>query len=194
MPSLCLSQRPARCAWLVAMSLVSGCGTSVALTGTLPDVVTAEVAAPTHDYIPVVRQGRYTLVELAPAAAQRDLLQQVVDVSLPTDAHASVGDALRHVLKRSGYRLCESSAATRELYSLPLPLAHHRLGPMTARDALLTLAGPAWAMRVDDRLRQICFDRADPAPGIAEASDTPGHAHLANGDVQVFAAPEGASP
>lgn len=192
MPSRCLSQHLRCCALLAAVTLVAGCSTA-ALTGKMPEAATTVAVEPTSDYIPVVRQGRYTLVELAPAAAQRDLLLQVVDVSLPADAHASVGDALRHVLKRSGYRLCDNTTAS-ELYSLPLPLAHQHLGPMTLRDALLTLAGPAWAMRVDDRQRQVCFDRAEPAPAIAEATDAPERAHPVMGDAQGFAVPEGVRP
>jgi hypothetical protein len=47
-----------------------------------------------------------------------------------------------------------------ELYALPLPAAHLHLGPMTLRDALLTLAGPAWELHADDRARQICFRAA----------------------------------
>jgi type IV pili sensor histidine kinase/response regulator len=73
----------------------------------------------------VARYGRYTLVELVPEPAQRDLLQQVVEVSIPPMLDASVGDAMRHVLLRSGYRLCDAEAAT--LYALPLPAAHLRL-------------------------------------------------------------------
>src|SRR3546814_11740839 len=97
--------------------------------------------------IPVVRSGRYTLVELAPLAAQRDLLLQIVDVTVPENARASVGDGLRHVLKRSGYRLSQATPATSEFYSLPLPASHLRLGPMTLRDALLTLVGSDWELQ-----------------------------------------------
>lgn len=104
----------------------------------------------------MVRYGRYTLVELAPPAAQRDLLLQVVDVAMPKEARATVGDGLRHLLQRSGYRLCET-AQTSGLYALPLPAAHLHLGPLTLRDALLTLAGPAWDLEVDDHIRQVCF-------------------------------------
>lgn len=39
-----------------------------------------EPAAP--EYIPVARYGRHTLVELAPTAAQRDLLLQTIDASM----------------------------------------------------------------------------------------------------------------
>src|SRR3546814_8427606 len=71
---------------------------------------------------------------------------------------ASVGDAMRHVLLRSGYRLCDAAEAA-TLYALPLPAAHLRLGPLLLRDALLTLAGPAWELSVDAVTRQVCFSR-----------------------------------
>jgi len=45
------------------------------------------------------------------------------------------------------------------LFALPLPAAHFQLGPMVLRSALLTLAGPGWALRIDDLKRQLCFIR-----------------------------------
>ena len=87
----------------------------------------------------------------------------------PEDARATVGDGLRHVLKRSGYGLCQTAHAVIELYALPLPAAHLHLGPMTLRDALLTLAGPAWELHADDRARQICFER----PGDRAVAESP---------------------
>lgn len=194
MPPLCPPKRQAHSALLVAAAMVAGCSTTATSTGTMPDVAIAVAAGPASDYIPVVRQGRYTLVELAPAAAQRDLLLQLVDVSLPADAHASVGDGLRHVLKRSGYRLCDTTLASHELYPLPLPLAHQHLGPMTLRDALLTLAGPAWAMQVDDRVRQICFERATGVSVVVEASEAADKAGSGSAAVQVFPLAHGAQP
>jgi type IV pili sensor histidine kinase/response regulator len=108
--------------------------------------------------VPVIRRGRYTLVELAPEPAQRDLMRQVVEVAIPPAFDASVGDALRHVLLRTGYRLCDAADAA-AMYALPLPAAHLRLGPLPLRDALLALAGPAWELSVDDADRQVCFTR-----------------------------------
>jgi len=79
-------------------------------------------------------------------------------------------NGLRHVLKRSGWRLCEGTAAVAELDALPLPAAHVHLGPMTLRDTLVTLAGSAWELRLDERARQVCFvatgDMPDDAPDI----------------------------
>lgn len=46
----------------------------------------------------MVRYGRYTLVELVPEHHQRDLLQQVVEVTIPPKLDATVGDALQHIL------------------------------------------------------------------------------------------------
>jgi len=148
---------------LLTIAFASGCATHA-----VPPVPVVEqtvsVAEPEESiFIPVVRQGRYTLVELEPTAVQRDLLLQVVDVVLPQGVHATVGDGLRHVLKRTGWRLCEETAAVKELDALPLPAAHRYLGPMTVRDALLTLVGSAWELRTDERARQVCFVAHDGA-------------------------------
>ncbi len=156
--------------------LAAGCAT------TAPDAIKEPSPAPKREAprsIPVVRYGRYTLVELAPMAAQRDLLLQTIDISMPAVSRATVGDGLRHVLKRSGYQLCETAQAVIELYALPLPAAHLSLGPMTLRDALLTLAGPAWELHLDDRKRQVCFEQVHgdatapvPEPPAADAIQT----------------------
>lgn len=155
-------RRLAGASLLAATALSAGCATTAAPPPPQPAEASVSEPAPSAPgFIPVVRYGRYTLVELAPDAAQRDLLLQVIDVAMPEDARATVGDGLRHVLRRSGYRLCETAHAVIELYSLPLPAAHLRLGPLTLRDALLTLVGPAWDLQVDDRARQVCFARPD---------------------------------
>ena len=180
MPAIHVSRRLVG-AGLLAAALASGCATTTVPLA--PDAIEEVSTVPepeAPEFIPVVRYGRYTLVELAPTAAQRDLLLQTIDVSMPEDARATVGDGLRHVLKRSGYQLCETPSAVTELYALPLPAAHLHLGPMTLRDALLTLAGPAWELHADERARQICFERPGGSataehvhePPVAEAVQT----------------------
>ena len=129
--------------------LLSGCATSAApptsalaedapaLRAALPVPATINPdPAASSDLTPVVRYGRYTLVELVPEPAQRDLMRQVVEVVIPPNLDTNVGDALRHVLRRSGYRLCDT-ADSAALYALPLPAAHLHLGPLMLRDALL---------------------------------------------------------
>lgn len=164
--------------------LSGGCATSLEKPPgtTLTAALTTSSTTP-NDLTPVVRYGRYTLIELVPDAAQRDLLQQVIDISIPTTADATVGDALRHVLQRTGYRLCDAAPEAAALHALPLPAAHLHLGPLVLRDALLTLAGPAWDLSVDDAAREVCFTRHVPAasPNVP----TPG--------VEAPAAPMGAA-
>lgn len=161
-------------ALLLAMALAAGCA-----GGVVPEqsaTLAAATTVPEFDsvQVPAVRYNRYTLVELAPTAAQRDLLSQVVEVSVPDTLHARVGDALRHLLLRSGYRLCDG-ADSETLLGLPLPAAHYRLGPMLLRDALLTLAGSPWRLQVDEPQRQVCFVRADAEPSEAPLSGNGRH-------------------
>lgn len=107
----------------------------------------------------MVRYGRYRLVELQANAGQRDLLAQVVDITVPqaTGQQAvTVADAMRYVLLNSGYRLCDDKSV-HPFNALPLPLAHYRLGPVMLEEALAVLAGPGWLMQVDQARRVICF-------------------------------------
>lgn len=161
------------CASLVAVAIVAaGCSA----TGESPipapiQPVSLPLEQPDPDFIPVLRQGRYTLVELVPASAQRDLMRQVVQISIAEGRRRTVGDALRQLLSRSGYKLCAAGDAA-TLSALPLPAAHHRLGPLMLRDALLTLSGSAWNLQVDDRTRTVCFARA-PFPAFAASEMKP---------------------
>lgn len=145
---------------LVTAALVSGCSTTTDVPPEPPPVLKASFQPVERDpdFIPVLRYGRYTLVELAPASAQRDLMRQVVQVSIPETRKATVGEALRQILSRSGYKLCSNDDVA-TLSALPLPASHHRLGPLMLRDALLTLSGSAWNLSVDDGVRTICFTR-----------------------------------
>jgi conjugative transfer region protein (TIGR03748 family) len=166
---------------LAAITLSAGCATSSAPPA--PAVAKLlPVAAPLPPKpIPVVRYGRYTWVDLKPDTAQQDLLQQVIDISIPGTISATVGDALGYLLLRSGYQRCEARDDVGRLYALPLPAAHLHLGPMILRDALQTLAGPAWQLQVDDVMRQVCFTRSadtdatlpTPAPSPTDASTEP---------------------
>jgi type IV pili sensor histidine kinase/response regulator len=155
-----------RSLFLIA-ALTNACvaGASPASAPPAPETVSPQASPPPPEAVPVIRQGRYTLIELAPEAAQRHPLRQIVEVSIPPTLDTNVGDALRHVLQRSGYRLCDDRDAA-VLYALPLPASHLRLGPMTLRNALLTLAGPAWDLSVDDVFRRVCFTRQ--APGLPD--------------------------
>lgn len=173
---------------LLWAALAGGCATTT-VPSAPPAAPVVAVPEPAPEFVPVVRYGRYTLVELAPTAAQQDLLLQVVDVAVADTLHASVGDALRYVLLRSGYQLC-AGRETDALQALPLPVAHYRLGPLLLRDALLTLTGPAWDLHVDDGTRRVCFVQAAADPTISPLPD----AAETDAAVQAFPLPEEAQP
>lgn len=156
-------RRLATAGFLAAGLLAAGCATTPGPSA-LTEVSRVGAQNPAPHFVPVARYGRYTLVELSPTAAQQDLMLQVVDVRIPDTLHATVGDALRHVLLRSGYQLCDGGG-TDTLHTLPLPAAHYHLGPLLLRDALRTLTGPAWNLYVDDEARRVCFTEIAPLAG-----------------------------
>lgn len=135
-----------------------------------PTVTTNTETEIADHLVPVVRYGRYTLAELRPELTQRDLSQQVVEVMMPAHLSATVGDGVLHLLQRTGYVLCHTDEAN-ALYRLPLPAAHLHLGPQTLRNALQTLAGPAWRLTLDEALRQVCFVRVQPSESPTFAND-----------------------
>src|SRR5260221_6741670 len=162
-----------RATLLAAIGLSAGCATSLENHRAATRDIPTPAIAPPPNSIPVVRYARYTLIELGPDAAQQDLLQQVVDISIPGTMTATVGDALGYVLLRSGYQRCEAPDDSARLYALPLPAAHLHLGPMSLRDALQTLAGPVWQLQVDDVVRQVCFVRPKNTPGTTLTTPVP---------------------
>ena len=108
-----------------------------------------------------IQVGRYSLFATTPTEAQADPLQATITVQFP-DAVRTVGEAVRHLLQQSGYRLAEPEATGSEsayLMALALPAVQRSLGPMTLRQALDTLAGPAFRLVEDPVHRLITFER-----------------------------------
>ncbi|MBI6549737.1 pilus assembly protein PilL [Xenorhabdus lircayensis] len=104
----------------------------------------------------VVRHGRYLLVSTDPTEAQRDLLSQLVDVRISVSQKPTVGDAMRYVLRHSGYTLCSPEKTNDILYRQPLPSVHTQSGSVRLRTALQFMAGPAWQLEVDEVQREVC--------------------------------------
>jgi len=117
-----------------------------------------------------IRYDRYTILSTLPRTDQVQLLDQIIDIRIPDTLAPSVQQAMIYTLRQSGYRLCPGTGEVALLFSHPLPASHYKLGPITVRDALQTLAGPAWTLKVDDLTRSICFAVQDeyqrPAPSI----------------------------
>ena len=134
---------------MAALTLIGGCATII---DTAAPPITAIPEQVSTDAQVFLRQSRYTLIELRP-----ELQQQIIDLRIPASASTTVGDAMRYVLRYSGYRLCEGDPALATLWTLPLPAAHLQLGPLPLNQTLQLLAGSAWRLSVDERTRQVCF-------------------------------------
>ena len=105
--------------------------------------------------------ARYSLFAATPTQAQAELLATTVTVRFPNRIQG-VGEAVRYLLQRSGYRMANIEATspdTIELFTLPLPAVHRSLGPIMLRDALKTLAGPAFHLVQDPVHRLVTFER-----------------------------------
>ncbi|WP_223505333.1 PilL N-terminal domain-containing protein [Pseudomonas sp. GL-RE-29] len=124
---------------------------------------------------PELRYGRYTLVSTEPATEQRDLLAQIIDVSIPSNLNPSVQEAMHYVLQRSGYSLCPAADPVKVLFTRSLPAAHYRLGPISLRRALQVLAGPAWQLTTDEVSRSVCFEQQKPEAGIVRVTPVSSH-------------------
>ncbi len=59
------------------------------------------------------------------------------------------------------------------MFALPLPAVHRSLGPMTLRDALKTLAGPAFNLVQDPVHRLITFERCSTGRLAVQDTGTP---------------------
>lgn len=133
-----------------------------------------------------VQVARYSVMPATATPAQADLLAVVVNIKFPQQI-ATVGEALDFLLRRSGYRLAETdSPAMTILQRLPLPAVHRHIGPLTLKNALLTLAGPAYRLAIDPLHRTLNFTVAPPlSSGLIHRTETPpqlsqtGKAHLA---------------
>ncbi|MCH9699368.1 MAG: pili assembly chaperone [Gammaproteobacteria bacterium] len=109
---------------------------------------------------PMTLVGRYTLISATPTEQQIEPLSVMVTVTMPKLIQ-TVGDAIRHVLKPSGYRLARLNAQGPEVIQLlgrPLPQIHRKLGPMPLQDILLTLVSPAFRLHTDPVHRLIAYD------------------------------------
>ncbi|MCT8962827.1 PilL N-terminal domain-containing protein [Pseudomonas veronii] len=122
-----------------------------------------------------LRYGRYTRVSTEPTTEQRDLLAQIIDVSIPSHLNPSVQEAMHYVLQRSGYSLCPSAEPVKILFTRPLPAAHYRLGPIPLRSALQVLAGPTWQLTADEVSRSVCFEREKNDAGTVQITPISSH-------------------
>ena len=120
-----------------------------------------------------VQVGRYSALRALPTVAQVDLLSATITARFP-ERIQTVGEAVRYLLQRSGYRLADypvANSVTADLLELPLPAVHRNLGPITLQQALETLIGPVYRLVQDPVHRLIAFELCLPVPGAGYEQD-----------------------
>lgn len=111
----------------------------------------------------VVQVDRYTLMQTKATVAQKDLLAVIVNVDIPGHV-ITVGETIQYLLTRSGFGLASaesSDPALPILLNQSLPMVHRHIGPIELRDALSTIAGPAWKLVEDPVNRLVSFQLQD---------------------------------
>jgi len=128
-----------------------------------------------------LRLARYTTTDAQPEPQRAQPLAVVATVHFPRATVATVGEALRHLLVRTGYALREDEqleASARHLLTLPLPESHRVLGPYRVEAMVQVLLGESWNLQIDHLQRQLGFSAAVAAvpttpPTSAPAAATP---------------------
>lgn len=126
-----------------------------------------------------VRVGRYSYLAPVATAEQANPLNVVVSLKLPQQIE-NVGTAIEFLLRRSGYRLATNvnKEAIALLYELDIPAVHRDLGPITLANALQTLTGPEWELKINKLTRKITFfardyrTRPEPYPSGSEGDES----------------------
>lgn len=103
-----------------------------------------------------IKTDRYTLTKVEAQGDQRQPLTAILTMNFGIDIR-TVGEAITETLNGSGYRW-EQHGDDQTLASLPLPSVIRNLGPVRLKDALETIAGPAWTLQVDELRRTVWFD------------------------------------
>ena len=134
-------------------------GISIFLVLSIPCFSTLSLANPvkSSDVLPY---GRYLTLKMQSGVEQTDMLSVVIEVHF-SPVIKTVGDALNDVLRYSGYSLIDTAKQSPELQNTlkkPLPWMHRDLGPLSLRQALITLAGTPYELRVDTLNRTIDFE------------------------------------
>ncbi len=107
-----------------------------------------------------VQVGRYQSVVLQADENQVDLLSSMVELELPEQIN-TVGQAISYLLDGSGYRLLSAKLAEPYrvfLFGFPLPKVQRQLGPLSLRQALELLGGPAFRLVIDPVYRLVTFE------------------------------------
>ena len=108
--------------------------------------------------------GRYSIFIPAPRLGQSNLLNAPRPIEF-SESVTTVGDAIKQVLNKSGYRLANDqkmSPETRAMLSLPLPHIHRHFDALPLWQVLHTLVGAQFMLINDPIFRLISFEPCRP--------------------------------
>jgi len=121
--------------------------------------------------------GRYSTSSAAPPPELAEPLEIVATVTFPRATVRTVGEAVRHMLARTGYRLHGNAMTTppgvNEFLDLPLPESQRQIGPYRVRSILDVLLGSAWQWHSDPLKRVVWFSPSSPDSSHAAAPELP---------------------
>jgi type IV pili sensor histidine kinase/response regulator len=104
--------------------------------------------------------GRYTTQATTPQNTDARPMAVIAQIHFPRSTVVTVGDAIRHTLLRTGYRLVPLDRLNpyeRDFLELPLPESQRVIGPYPVNTILSTLLGEAWDLKADPLTRQVWF-------------------------------------
>jgi conjugative transfer region protein (TIGR03748 family) len=103
----------------------------------------------------VTQLGRYLTVQNQATAEQQDLLKQICRRHFAKSIR-TVGGAMRHLLRDSGYSLADRADLSC-LLNRSLPQVQRDFGPIALQEGLSTLAGNTYQLLVDPMHRLVSF-------------------------------------
>ena len=105
-----------------------------------------------------VSESRYTSVALGAEISQTNLLEGIVEISIPAEID-TVGQSLEYLIAPHGFAIGEPQEAKEQylLFALPLPESHRHLGPMSLREAIHILGGESFEPVINPVMRSLTF-------------------------------------
>jgi type IV pili sensor histidine kinase/response regulator len=120
--------------------------------------------------------GRYSTQATTPQSTDARPMAVIAQIHFPRSTVVTVGDAIRHTLMRTGYRLVPLDRLKpyqREFLDLPLPESQRVVGPYPVNTILATLLGEAWDLKADPLSRQVWFTVNAAHQGLVPADPAP---------------------
>jgi conjugative transfer region protein (TIGR03748 family) len=188
---------------LAGAALLAGCATAPRV----PPPTVAAVAPPAMPVQPVqapsrlmppatkpsaagLQVARYTTLAPMPSEADADPLAVVVKVHFPRQAVQTVGDAVRHLLLRTGFQLADADRLderARAVLAMRLPDSQRVLGPYRVETMLGVLLGRPFRVVADAATRTVSYVAAVPGAPSQDAGAPAPRAATQHGNAAAIA-------